>query len=165
MNKTDIIQAVATFNDTNVKGYVVFTENIKEKCTDVQAFLHGLPPNTELGWHIHVAGDLRTKGYMSCGSHYNPKNQTHGGPHSKVRHVGDLGNLTTDKNGNATNKLKIKSLKLKGKHSIIGRSLVCHGGKDDLGKGNSQDSKTTGNSGSRIGCAVIGYSEESKLYF
>ena len=164
MNKS-AIQAVATFNDASIKGYVLFTENEKDKCTDIHAYLHGLPPNCEIGWHIHVTGDLRKKGYMSCGAHYNPKNKTHGGPHSSIRHIGDLGNLITDKNGNSNSTLKLKSIKLKGKYSIIGRSLICHGGKDDFGKGGVPESKTTGNSGSRIGSAVIGYSEDSKLYF
>lgn len=46
---------------------------------------------------------------------------------------------------------------LSGPRSIIGRGLVIHNNSDDLGKGGTPDSLTTGNSGSRIACAVIGY--------
>ena len=45
----------------------------------------------------HEYGDL-TDGCMSSCSHFNPYKTKHGGRHSKVRHVGDLGNVIT-KNG------------------------------------------------------------------
>ncbi len=35
--------------------------------------------------------------------------------------------------------------------------LIAFQGTDDLGRGNSSDSLTTGNSGSRSACGVIGY--------
>ena len=44
---------------------------------------------------------------------------------------------------------------------IIGRSIIIHENMDDLGRGGHKDSKTTGNSGKRIACAVIGFSEKS----
>ena len=47
-------------------------------------------------------------------------------------------------------------VKLKGKYSVIGRSIVIHSKEDDLGKGNNKESLITGNSGSRLDCAVIG---------
>lgn len=39
---------------------------------------------------------------------------------------------------------------------MVGRSVVVHSGTDDLGRGNHPDSKTTGNSGTRLACGVIG---------
>ena len=65
-----------------------------------------------------------------------------------------------------------KEIKLKGKYSIIGRSVVIHQGEDDLGRGGldennkvidkkkHQDSLKTGNAGKRIACGVIGYSKK-----
>ncbi len=47
-----------------------------------------------------------------------------------------------------------------GAHSVIGRSFVIHAGEDDLGKTDHKDSKTTGNSGPRVACGVIGISNE-----
>lgn len=35
---------------------------------------------------------------------------------------------------------------------------MVHEGKDDLGLGGHDDSKTTGHAGSRLGCGVIGLS-------
>ena len=65
-----------------------------------------------------------------------------------------------------------KEIKLKGKYSIIGRSVVIHQGEDDLGRGGldennkvidkkvHQESLKTGNAGKRIACGVIGYSKK-----
>ena len=48
--------------------------------------------------------------------------------------------------------------KLYGIHGIIGRTVVLHSAKDDLGLGGDEGSLKTGNAGSRIACGVIGVS-------
>ena len=114
--------------------------------------------------HIHETGDMR-KGCMSLKAHYNPHNKNHGGPNDKDRHVGDFGNITADKNGEVNVTFMSDLVKLKGKTSVIGRSFVIHEGIDDLGRGGNEESLKTGNAGGRMGCGVIGYAEDSKLYF
>ena len=47
-------------------------------------------------------------------------------------------------------------VKLSGRYSVIGRSLIVHQDKDDLGKGGHNDSLTTGHAGKRIACGIIG---------
>ena len=51
-----------------------------------------------------------------------------------------------------------KLIKLRGKYSIIGRSIVIHEDEDDLGKGGDKESTITGNAGKRLACGVIGLS-------
>ena len=49
-------------------------------------------------------------------------------------------------------------IKLRGiENNVIGRGLIVHEDQDDCGKGNNTQSKTTGNSGKKIGCGIIGY--------
>ena len=94
-------------------------------------------------------------------THFNPYNKSHGGPDSKDRHVGDLGNLKTDKNGNVNIIMSDNIIKLKGKASIIGRGLIIHADEDDLGLGTNAASKINGNAGERIACAIIGISKNN----
>lgn len=117
--------------------------------------IHGLKRGFH-GFHVHESGDL-TDGCTSLCAHFNPYKKDHGGLHSKVRHLGDLGNILADSNGTAVVDIRDPNLRISGKHGILGRSLVVHADEDDLGMGTSPLSKTTGNSGDRILCGVIGY--------
>lgn len=79
--------------------------------------------NYERGFHVHVNGEL-SQGCESTGSHYNPTQSLHGGPLDSVRHVGDLGNIRCDSNGEIDTELTYPKVSLAGDHSILGRSLV-----------------------------------------
>ncbi|KAF7988995.1 hypothetical protein HCN44_007305 [Aphidius gifuensis] len=114
----------------------------------------GLKPGKH-GFHIHEKGDL-TNNCTSTGGHYNPKGATHGAPTDATRHVGDLGNIEANAQGEATVNIVDKIISLSGAQSIIGRGVVVHDMVDDLGKGGHELSKTTGNAGGRLGCGVIG---------
>ena len=148
-------KAVAVF-DSMIHGTVTFEEEGKYVIIDVK--LKGLSKNSLHGFHVHEAGDLTDKCESMC-AHFNPYNKQHGGPDSKERHVGDLGNLKSDKNGNVNVKFKDSMIKLKGKANIIGRGLIIHADEDDLGEGTNQASKINGNAGKRIACAIIGISK------
>lgn len=89
----------------------------------------------------------------------NPHNKTHGAPSDSERHVGDLGNFKTDAQGNAEGTVSDKHIKLIGPESVLGRTVVVHAGTDDLGKGENEESKKTGNAGARPACGVIGISQ------
>ena len=151
------IKAIAVLNGEQCKGTVNIIEHANGVRFDVN--LKNLTPGKH-GFHIHEAGNLED-GCKSCCAHFNPLNKEHGGPSEmdgKNRHLGDLGNIIADKNGNCVQSVNDKYLQLRGyKYNIIGRSVVIHADQDDLGKGGNQESLKTGNAGARIGCAVIGY--------
>lgn len=123
--------------------------------------VHNLNPNGLHGFHIHEFGDL-SQGCTTAGPHFNPFNKTHSHPLREERHVGDLGNLKSDEWGVAYYAAKNDQVTLWGEHSILGRSCVVHANEDDLGDGGHPLSKTTGNSGGRVACGVIGISKDFK---
>jgi len=123
--------------------------------------LKGLNKNANHGFHVHEAGDLSDKCQSMC-AHFNPYGKSHGCPGKKERHVGDLGNLITNRYGSAKYQMRDDMIKLRGaKSNIIGRGLVIHEDPDDCGEGTTPDSLKTGNSGKRIACAVIGYAAQN----
>lgn len=54
----------------------------------------------------------------------NPFGKTHGAPDDEERHVGDLGNVSTDDQGTAQGVITDKLIKLIGPDSVVG---VCTG--------------------------------------
>lgn len=113
-------------------------------------------------------------GCDSSGTHFNPDDATHGAPNALVRHVGDLGNIEADDEGVAKLSLTDYEISLRGYKSIIGyvmakiytrnhishyhcrRTLIIHGGEDDLGLGGTPMSPINGNSGAKVACGIIG---------
>ena len=143
------MSAVAVFTG-DVVGDVLFQEE-KGGCKVIASFTK-LPPG-EHGFHIHKAGDLRGKGCLGACEHYhNGPPTAHGGPPSSSlpRHTGDLGNI---QNAPCKKNYFLKSVTLS---DLYGRSVIVHEDKDDLGVGPFEDSVTTGHSGKRIACAIIG---------
>ena len=153
--------AVAVFDNTQVKGEVL----IKQKGSGVQIkALFSRLPGGKHGFHIHRAGDLRGEGCKGACDHWHkgePGNVEHGDSPSAPganqtdpRHTGDLGNI--EERERKTIFLDNVSL-----DELYGRAMIIHADEDDLGKGGHEDSKTTGHSGARIGCAIIGRIESA----
>ncbi|HLN28662.1 MAG TPA: superoxide dismutase family protein [Gemmataceae bacterium] len=144
------LKAVAVLHpksDSKVTGKVVFKE--EEGYVTITGEITGLTPG-EHAFHVHEFGDCSSPDAMSAGGHFNPDKKPHGGPHAAERHVGDLGNIKADNEGKVVLNIKDEVIKLHGPHSIIGRSLIVHGGVDDL------KSQPAGNAGPRVACGVIG---------
>jgi Cu-Zn family superoxide dismutase len=155
------IYAIAVFNNDNIKGTVRFTEDVDANRVRIDVSIKGLSPNSLHGFHVHEAGDLTDKCTSMC-AHFNPYGKTHGCPGMKERHVGDLGNLSTNSKGEAVYSFYDNAIKLRGTRSnILGRGLIIHADKDDCGHGGNAESFKTGNAGKRIACAVIGYAKEN----
>lgn len=154
-----MIVATTYFNHPDIRGVVEFEER-GTKVVIKGNLRSAKYKNSTHGIHIHEAGDL-TEGCMGACGHFNPYGKKHGGPKSKERHVGDLGNIRFDAKGVAKFRMEDSLVKLRGtKANVIGRSLVIHMDPDDLGTGGHNDSLTTGHAGKRITCAVIGYSKK-----
>lgn len=157
------IRAIAIFpssspKNSNIKGTIEFIESTRSNNIIININLSGLKSGKH-GFHIHETGNLLDE-CKSCKSHFNPFGEVHGGPNSNNRHVGDLGNIIADSNGNVNMKMYDNKISLRNlQRNIIGRSVVIHADEDDLGKGGNEESLKTGNAGSRIGCAVIGYAD------
>jgi Cu-Zn family superoxide dismutase len=113
-------------------------------------------PGRMHGFHIHKAGDLRGEGCKGACEHFHMdpagSQGVHGGPPGSrgPRHTGDLGNIEGP--------TWSKQYFLRGVHvaDLYGRSMIVHADEDDLGLGGFEDSATTGHSGARIACAIIG---------
>lgn len=145
--------AVANLKSENVTGTILFTET--SEGLHVTGGLTGLPVG-HYGFHIHALGDI-----ASCddtGPHFNPDGTNHGGINHTVRHVGDLGNVEFTGTNTVVAVIDVVDtvITLRGRNSILGRALVLHGEKDDLGLGGNQASLETGNAGPRVACGVIG---------
>jgi Cu-Zn family superoxide dismutase len=147
--------AVAVFTTSDVIGTVIFEQErhgirVWVEFTKLPSGLHG--------FHIHKAGDLRGSGCAGACEHWSLQPAVHGGPPEAAdaayadsdRHTGDLGNI---EGPNYVQSYFLRGVVLS---DLYGRSMIVHADPDDLGHGNAPDSKTTGNSGARIACAVIG---------
>lgn len=157
--------AVALLFDKKGKyhGSVVFKEIKKGGALNVYTYVSKIPKGS-YGFHIHEFGDMSNiwaekPEERSIGGHYNPTNKKHGGRNDKNAHMGDLGNMDINMGTEAfsfgADNFKAKYLRLSGKHSILGRSVVLHKHEDDLGEGSFKDSKTSGHSGSILLAGII----------
>lgn len=115
----------------------------------LRGIIRGLTPGKH-GFHIHEYGDLRASDGTSAGGHFSPQGHQHGSPKDKEHHVGDLGNINANSQGIADVDILAEDLKL---HFVIGRSIVVHGGADDL------KSQPSGDAGPRVALGVIGFAE------
>ncbi len=116
----------------------------------VRADVRGLRGSGEFGFHVHEKGDCSSADFMSAGGHFNPGGKPHGHHGKAERHAGDLENLRSDSEGNATYVFETKLLTVApGPNSVVGRAVVIHANPDDY------TSQPAGNSGPRIACGLI----------
>lgn len=120
----------------------------------IDAKLSGVTPAGRHGFHIHETGDCSAPDASSAGGHFNPTKKAHGAPNSRAGHVGDLGNVDINANGEGTFHLVLQNAyydveQIGNWDALIGKAVVLHSGTDDL------RSQPSGDAGNRIGCGVI----------
>ena len=167
-----VVHGVAVLEPDNskVSGVVYFADG--GSGVAISYHVKGLTDGKH-GFHIHEYGDL-TDGCTSACAHFNPDNTTHGSLTSKVRHMGDLGNIVS-KSGVSKGELYLPKARLdSSKYGILGRMIIVHADEDDLGLGGLDaqgrvidqkvhaESLKTGNAGKRVACGVIGLAEPPK---
>ena len=146
-------KAIAVLHPTkgnNTNGIVKFKKT--DNGIEIMGEIKNLSPGKH-GFHIHEYGDCSAEDGTSAGGHFNPFGKPHGAPSDKERHVGNLGNITADKDGTAKFEITDTVISFSGKSSIIGRAVMVHAGEDDL------KTQPTGNAGARLACGVIGIDE------
>ncbi|MBU8883746.1 superoxide dismutase family protein [Kaistella sp. DKR-2] len=140
---------VMSKSGTETQGEAKFTQAGKNVSLDLNVYK--LTPGIH-AVHIHEKGDCSAADGSSAGGHWNPSNNDHGKWGAEHFHMGDIGNLTADKDGTA--RLVFKTDKwcigcTDESKNIVGKSLIIHAGKDDF------HTQPTGNAGGRVGCVEI----------
>ena len=152
-NAPKISKAVAVLHPTDgfdARGTVYFTA--VENGVQVTAEISGLSEGNK-GFHIHQYGDCTATNGTSAGGHFNPEGMDHAGPTDAIRHMGDMGNITANAQGNAMIDYVDKTIHI---NMILGRGVIVHNGEDDL------SSQPSGAAGPRVACGVIGVASASE---
>lgn len=147
-------QAVADINgthsDTTVTGTVMFTENGGK----VKMMLNITVPKKagqSVAVHIHEHGDCGDMGKDAHG-HWNPTNQKHGKWGEGSFHLGDIGNVNLNGEGQGTMEMETDLWTIGGTdttRNILSKAIIVHSGVDDY------TSQPSGDAGNRIGCGII----------
>ncbi|CAG03736.1 unnamed protein product, partial [Tetraodon nigroviridis] len=133
-----------------VHGHVLFKQDHPQGGLSALLQLGGFLSDGEpTAVHIHQYGDL-SQGCGSTGGHYNPHGKNH------PNHPGDFGNFEPQE-GKVDAAVESNAT-LFGATSVIGRAVVVHEKRDDLGQGGDAGSLLHGNAGRRLACCVIGIS-------
>ena len=103
---TQAIAVIHPLGNSGVHGTVRFTQQ-GDDSVRVVADLMGLPANSKHGFHIHEFGDCSAPDGASAGGHYNPTQHEHGAP-GPNSHVGDMGNITSDAEGHAKQRVDLE---------------------------------------------------------
>ncbi|RQP09887.1 MAG: superoxide dismutase family protein [Chryseobacterium sp.] len=134
---------------TDTQGRITFRQDGKKVIMDVNAYK--LTPGIH-AIHIHEKGDCSAADATSAGGHWNPAGSDHGKWGAEHFHMGDIGNLTADKDGTARLVFETDKWCLgcnDESKNIIGKSVIIHADRDDF------HTQPTGNAGGRVGCVEI----------
>lgn len=144
-----VIITLEAKSGSKVKGTADFTE--KNGVVYLEAKLMGLTPGIH-AIHIHEKADCSAADAASAGGHWNPTFKKHGKWGDAEYHKGDIGNFTSDVNGNATVLFKTSEWCIgcgDATKDILGKGLIVHEKPDDF------TTQPSGNAGARVACSAI----------
>jgi len=143
-----VAEMVAT-NSSGLSGTVTFTEDANGQVT-MEASISGITPGDH-AIHIHETGDCSAANGTSAGGHWNPTGVDHGIWGTAPFHLGDIGNIAIDADGNGTisRTTDLWCIGCGGDNDIVGKGMIVHEGIDDF------SSQPSGAAGPRVGCGVI----------
>jgi Cu-Zn family superoxide dismutase len=145
-NVTVAIAELNSASGSNVRGFITFKQT--DSGMFVTGEIHGLTPGMH-GFHIHEFGDCSAPDATSAGDHFNPGQMPHAGHGMEKRHVGDMGNIDADDQGNVRIQLLDNMMKFDGENNILGKSVIVHEKEDDL------RTQPSGDAGARIACGIV----------
>ena len=153
-NQVQHDQLIAVMHPTEgneAQGIITFTR--EGDGVRVQGTISGLDANSRHGFHIHEFGDCSADDGTSAGDHFAPEEMPHGAPTDEERHMGDMGNVETNEDGEAQINYVDPMMEIEGENTILGRGVIVHAEEDDL------QTQPTGDAGGRLGCGVIGVAQ------
>lgn len=150
---TAVVSVTSTLVDT--AGTPIGTVQLHQDAAGVvlvRVDATGIPAGAH-GIHIHQTGRCEGPAFASAGGHFNPTSKKHGLDSPEGAHGGDLAQIPATFDGSGTHQATTDRISLTpGPLNIAdadGSALVIHAAADD------QVTDPTGNSGSRVACAVL----------
>ncbi|MDY8137025.1 superoxide dismutase family protein [Aquimarina sp. 2201CG5-10] len=136
-------------NDSGLSGTVIFTET--NGVVSMTATISNISEGNH-AIHIHEIGDCSAADGTSAGGHWNPTNVSHGAWGTAPFHIGDIGNIVVNSNGNGSISRETNLWCIgcdDETKNIVGKAIIVHAGPDDF------SSQPSGAAGARIGCGEI----------
>jgi len=117
---------------------------------DLQVSFQKMEPGVH-ALHVHENGDCSAPDGTSAGGHWNPSGHEHGKWGEGAFHLGDIGNIVIDENGDGTLTFSSEywTMGTGADNDVMGKALIVHAGVDDF------TTQPTGAAGGRIACGVI----------
>jgi superoxide dismutase, Cu-Zn family len=130
-------QSIGSVRTWQTSGGVAF----KIYATGLPHGLHGI--------HVHSVGRCDPPDFASAGPHWNPLGRQHGLNNPAGPHAGDMRNVEVEANGVLETTVTLPGASMASLLDADGAALVLHASPDDY------VSDPSGNSGTRIACAVL----------
>ncbi len=140
---------MASKSGSSVTGAISFVQDGDQ--VTMTANLVGLEPGVH-AIHLHENGDCSTDDASSAGGHWNPNTKEHGDWNEGMNHMGDIGNLEADANGEASLTFSTDKWCIDcddDTKNIKGKGVIVHAKADDF------KSQPSGAAGDRVACGVI----------